>query len=64
MAPIKHLVAPWIQKTAGVLLKYQDDVELRTIIVKERHTVPTKKVQIDPIFPCCKLTNIRLKDIS
>lgn len=58
MAPIKNLVAPWIQKTAGILLKYQDDDGPRTIIVKSRHEKPAEAVKIAPIFPSCKSTSV------
>lgn len=52
--PIKDLIAPWIQKTAGILLKYQNDVEQRTLIIKEIHDGNPVGVKINPIFPDCK----------
>lgn len=53
MIPIKDLVAPWIQKTAGILLKYRNDVAARTIMIKEEHNEPPREVEIDPIIPSC-----------
>lgn len=55
MMPLHDLATSWIQRTAGVLLKHQSDVEPRTLIIQQGHVEGVSEIKIDPIFPDCKL---------
>lgn len=51
---LKDLVAPWIQKTSGILLNHQKDFEQRTLMIKESHEKKLGGVKIAIIRPDCK----------
>lgn len=58
MKPVYVLVAPWIQRTAGILLKHQNDAAPRTLLVKTDHKKKLFEKKIDPIVPNCKFWEI------
>lgn len=53
MASLESLVAPWIQKTAGIMLKNKEDKKSRTLIVKRDQGSKPMKINVDIIFPDC-----------